>query len=460
MPPFLFVQKCLACTIYRMQRVSLAIALLFLCGSAFGWQDESIEELFQAAETAFAAHNPSRTIDLALRVVTKKPKHPKAWFLLGRAYTSVGRYADAESALGEQIALDAFHESAYQQLAWVVFLGRGDKVETERLLQKQVDVNPLSDKAFSGLGDLYSEKESYEEAAKFYETAASIVPENLNYQGAWGRALFMLGRYEEGAEKLEKMIAANNEPAYLYFTAAVYAQKRQLLDKALGYAESACSTLAAELRAQTLTQSLSERGLFIYWHLRKCWDALGLVHDARDEPSAAEPFLRASFVWSGDVGRGKTLGDFYERQKRRTEAIQAYGAAVSSAPLNPRTKDSRLRLQALLKTDVKIKEAISNGQQSIQAARTIHIPIRVKTYMSAELYLLTNAEGDIEETRFISGDEALRSLLPVVQSKAKLLRLPGSWPTRVPVQGAISCSAVTRECTFVFYTADRIQQLR
>lgn len=107
-------------------------------------QKSGANKLAAAAEKALAERNGTKAITAAEAAVTLSPDNAAYRQLLGRAYVQAGRFASAETALSDAIALGSADPRTIVSLALVqVAQGRADAARS--LLSAHADVVPASD---------------------------------------------------------------------------------------------------------------------------------------------------------------------------------------------------------------------------------------------------------------------------------------------------------------------------
>jgi hypothetical protein len=92
-----------------------------------------------------------------------------------------------------------------------------------------------------------------------------------------------------------------------------------------------------------------------------------------------------------------------------------------------------------------------------QSMRTIALPkmdIPGGGYKSAEFVISFINRSKVEEVRFLSGAEELRSATAKVAAGKFNVPFPDDAPTRILRRGVLSCSQLMKGCTFVLYPVE------
>ncbi|MDB5298704.1 MAG: cellulose synthase subunit BcsC, partial [Phycisphaerales bacterium] len=131
---------------------------------------------------------------------------------LGVAYLSVGRLAEAAEACRRAIDKKADYASAHLHLA-LVLRGQGDAGGARKGLMRALEIDPKFLRALHALAMLEAEAGNLEEAAKLFNDAIAIKPDQAGFQGL-GQVLAKMGKERQAkftrmqAEKATKNAAS------------------------------------------------------------------------------------------------------------------------------------------------------------------------------------------------------------------------------------------------------------
>jgi glycosyltransferase involved in cell wall biosynthesis len=114
-------------------------------------------------------------LDLLLRQLEIDPDDETTWFLIGRQYYSLGKYAEALVFLRRVIEMGSRCEMAYDNLA-NVYINTGMFPEAKETLETLVKLNPRYAEALSSLGVVYYELGLRTEAIETLNRAAMELP--------------------------------------------------------------------------------------------------------------------------------------------------------------------------------------------------------------------------------------------------------------------------------------------
>ena len=229
------------------------------------------------------------------------------------------------------------------------------------------------------------------------------------------------------------------------------ALKRVNLERAQQYAESAVAAVTAESRNFTISR-VTPRELGLVESLAAYWDTLGWVLFAKGELAAAEQLVAAAW-WIGQHSEvGDHLGQIYEKQGRRDEAIKAYAAALNAERPAPSTRD---RLAALVGRE-SVEAILEKHAGVLTSMRAVSVPAPAPTPGSADFFLLLGPGSDIEAASFISGDDTLRDMTDGLR-KARLGKVfPDDSPAKLIRRGTLKCETKTA-CTLTLIPSSEVQ---
>ena len=167
-------------------------------------------------------------------------------------------------------------------------------------------------------------------------------------------------------------------------------------------------TQLRDVRLESLRFQDLAAALFLY----EIWDTKGWIEFKRGDLDAAEQYINAAWQASGSGTIGEHLGEIYEKQGKREQAIHAYIQALAG---DTPSDTARARLTAL-GVNKGIEPRVEEARRDLRKQRTSALPVSGNG--SAQFYLLISP-GKVEQVKFIKGSEGLKSLSDVLQ-KAEL----------------------------------------
>jgi len=417
-----------------------------------------VEELIQAAQAAAKSRNYPVVEELLKRVLEKEPKHKDVRRQLAWALFAQRKFDPAIAALREQVAINPFDDFSYNLLGRV-YWAQQNYGEAETAFRKQIEITPLDESSHSNLGAMLVEWRKYKEAVPELEQAISLNPEEESLYVSLGRAYLNLGDTAKGIEALDQAVKRApgqriwNDVAYFLAVAKVQ------LEKAQQYAESAVTAVATDLRNVEL-ENLTLENLGDVASLGAYWDTLGWVHFQNGNLEAAEKYVSAAWALEQHSEVAYHLGMIYEKAGRKDEAIHMYALATAADRLVPEAKESLERLAGKDKLETMRKKA----NDELRDSRTIRLgpaTANVKGATEAQFYVaLTlgpSRMAKATEVKFISGDEKLRALAPILKGGNFNLVFPDETNTKVIRRGTLFCDA--SGCSFLMLSPEYISSV-
>lgn len=447
----------------------------------------SADDVYNAAADAERSHNYLQAATLYAAAAAKDPDRDGIWGTLGHVYLEAEDYKDAVPALQQAISKNAYDQYAYNNLGLAYRgLGRYDDAITQ--FQKQIEVNPLDQYAHANLASVYLQQKKYDPAQKEYQTALKITPNNFNLNVGLGTA--DLGLHQDEAALAAFHVALEKLPSPMTWNNVAYylADNNSHLDLAEQYSENSIHAVEAQLLAASLdTVGPAQAGLV--QTIATFWDTMGWIKFKQGNLKAAEDYIQAAWMLDDRSDMGDHLGQIYEKEARREDAVRAYALALTypSPPV-----ETRGRLAALVgekHVDKQIDAARSSQRRSIT------LPNPQKISASAEYWVLLSSSTPTPgapvpaqpaaDAKFITLDENPKStskpavpdkvtdeknndkLRDVFRDYASMLRnakfpylFPQSESGKILLRGVLSCDTIKQpSCSFVAYPAEQTLRL-
>jgi tetratricopeptide (TPR) repeat protein len=405
--------------------------------------DLKATDLIRTGYEALGNQNYTQAIALLKRAVELEPKDKKAWNYLGQAYVGAREYEPAVAAFGEQLKVDAYDEHAWNNIAHAR-TQQGRFEDAERAFRKQLEMNPLDKFAQRGLGRVLVETRRWADAVPQLTQAISLGVDDPMMHTDLGTAYLNLSKDTEALAAFAKAVELSPTPNTWNNIAYQLSLKGAHLDRALQYAESAVTAVAAASRNLTLDH-ISTRELDVVTSLSSYWDTLGWVYFAKGDAKRAETFVAASWFLSQHAEVGDHLAQIYEKQGRKEDAVRMYAAALAGERPTP---EIRTRLANLAGSAAKVETLARTHAPDLVRSRTFMLRGSGPSGVTAEVAVLIDATAKAQDVRFIEGSEQLRSLADHVQGLTLGPPLPD--PTAKLVRrGVIACGASGCSLTLV-----------
>ena len=411
---------------------------------------EDADQLHRAGLDALNAGDAATAIRLFRRTVTLQPRHQWAWNNLGRAYVQLNRLDSAMASFRKQIEINPFDEYAYNNLGLAQWR-RGDLTAAGASFAKQIEVNPLDRFAHANLGRLDLQMERDSAAVVELSKAASISADDGTIRADLGRAWLRLHQPDSAVAEFDRAVELAPSPATWNSIAYALALSGERLDRAAAYARSAVDATAARLRT-VAADRIGEREAFAAAELGSYWDTLGWIEFRRGNVARAEAYVGAAWLLSYHAEVGDHLGQIYAAQGKKTLALRTYAMAVNAmVPVS--VTGTRRRLQALAGGAAAAERLADSGRTWLQNQRTVPLGRMVGLDGAAEVQLLVSPGPIVERARIVGGPPGFAQLAGVLRRTRLPIAFPDSTPLRLPVQGLLTCSSLTSECTLVLVGA-------
>jgi tetratricopeptide (TPR) repeat protein len=403
----------------------------------------------ERARTAIIRRDQGSGIDFLKEAVRADDKFLRAWIELGEVQISWGSVDEGMNTLRKAISLDPTQPLPRKMLAKTLMQLQSYD-DAVSVWQALIEVAPDED-AFAGLGLALFKLKLFEESAWAFELASERDPESSDLQVRLGSAYLHGGDEEKGIAALRRAIQLNSGAKILNDVAFELADTGEKLPEALEYARKAVRE-EEEASQDVHLDELQIVDLTRTQRLGTYWATLGWVYFRLGNLDHAEKYLRAAWVLTQDPVIGDRLGQLYERKNEPGAAIKAYtlalGASSNTVGGHPTMQETRERLERL-KGEAQSSKA-GGSDEDLGSMRTVHLGRIVPDSASAEFFLIFSAGPKVEDVKFISGSEKLKSAALVLTSTKFDVPFPDDISTRIVRRGVLTCFPVTG-CSFVLY---------
>ncbi|HUQ49326.1 MAG TPA: DUF3857 domain-containing protein [Terriglobales bacterium] len=411
--------------------------------------DIKVDELLDSARDALQSQNYKIAVDLLQRAASKEPKNKKIYNMLGNAHMGNRQFTEAESAYRKQIGLDAFDQFAHYLLARSLWMQR-KLDDAAKVLQQQLEINPLDRDATTALGELLLELKRYEDAVPVLERSVSLEPENALSHSNLGRAYLNLKREKDAAQSFDKAVELAPNPMLWNNIAYELAQSNSNLEKAEDYAESALASITSALRNVSV-EHVSMRDIASVSALGSYWDTLGWVAYKKGDAAKAKKYIEASWRLSHSAEVADHLGQIYEKEGRKDDAVRLYAQALSAERPGPDTRD---RLTKLIGSPAKVKELEEKHKLDSESFRTFRWKNDTAKKGTADYFVMLASGSKSADVKFITGADELKPLAEKLKTLDYGASFPDAVPTKIVRRGTLNCSPT--ECTFSLQVPETI----
>ena len=405
--------------------------------------------LYDAGQRASAEGNYATSAQLYEQAVAQDPNYKEAWNDLGYVYSKLGQEEKSESALRKALELDPASKYAHYNLGNAL-LAQKKYEQAIAEYQKEMQINSKSTYVRLNLGRAYIFTHQYATAVSELEAAESITPNDPKVQYQLGRAYAKNGQPEKAIKAFDRSVALEPTAERDNWVAVELAQSKLQLDQAEKYAASAIEHVAGQTKAVSLGR-LSIEDVRMPDFLGAYWDTFGWVKFQQGNMAEAENYVRCAWQLRSVGEIGDHLGQIYEKEGRKEEAIQVYAMALVAPQPMPETKE---RLVALLGSDKDLERLTQVARTSYSKNRTIQIPNKHEAEGVAEFWLLLVPEPKVIAVKFVNGDEGLRPFANDLETTIFPDPFPDARDMRLLRRGKLACLSSSKICSLTLMSAD------
>ena len=291
------------------------------------------------------------------------------------------------------------------------------------------------------------------EAASAFEAAIKLDPRLSILHVSLGSAYLAAGEDAKALDAYRNALEFDPRPVLFNDIAYTLAEAQKNLVLALEYAQKAVA------QEETLSQKinitdLQTKDLYHAGTLAAFWDTLGWVHFRLGNFDQAEKYLLPVWILSQSPAAADHLGQVYERNHKRQDAIRMYRLALQSPGRTPQlTKEIRDRLDRLSPPGSTVRDKPSDLMDELNRSRTTKLPRLVAGTANADFFLVFSAEAKsatlkVEAAKFINGAESLRSADSALMSVTSKMAVPDDGRPRILRRGTLACYPASG-CSFV-----------
>ncbi|HUA58882.1 MAG TPA: DUF3857 domain-containing protein [Verrucomicrobiae bacterium] len=365
------------------------------------------------------------------------------WNAWARLYELEGNRDKAIDIL-EKLVADPQNDTVLQYLISLLHQA-GRSSEEINYRQRVLEANPQDLSMLNGLVAALIATKRYLDAVDPLSAAVSRNPTNTNLQVSLFEVLLYGGKKDQAMQLLTKLRShglatgqANSTGYYLIDTGVDVGLGRELVQKSIdGYDD-----LLKDVKLDTATDNDFRNAN----SLGAAWDSLGWAAFRLGDLTTAEKFVKAAWNFEQHAVMADHLGQIYERQGKKDQAIHAYRLSLA---VNANDTNVKQRLSALGGAGPTAQD-LSRLREEVSKLRSIRVKdLTLRTTSTAYFLVLFSNKG-LEDLRFDRGDAALRPAVEVLRKLSFPALLPEGSPAKLPRQAVLSCSAVVTppDCQF------------
>lgn len=400
------------------------------------------QKLFEQGREAWQLHDLPGAIDYFRQAVNKDAKYAQAWTSLGLLQASTGSRDEAVDDLKKAIALDPQQTQPYETLS-TLFMMQRQPEESLELWKGLEKASPTNAVAPLRIGAILLSMKRYSEAVPELEDAVKRNLGNATLLTQLGIAYAHSGAKDKAIASFEDALKSDSSANNLNTIAYEMADANLKLDEALQYAQKAVAD-EESATAKIDIEHLEPEDLGTAAQLAAFWDTLGWAYFRTGDLEKAERYLNAGWHLSQDPVIADHLGQLYEKEGKKLDAVKSYESAEATgrAPDN-----SRRRLNVLG------EDGESLPAERLQDMRIVHVSIspKPKKHADAEFSVMLGPGPKVVATKFIRGDEVLRDGGKAIAAAKFDAPFPDDGPVQVLRRGILDCEPELGECSFAMY---------
>jgi tetratricopeptide (TPR) repeat protein len=339
--------------------------------------------------------------------------------------------------------------AAYEGLA-SSYSGEGQWSDAEQTMQMWAKFRPSDSRPYSELGGLQLAEKHYKEAeASFHDAIRlSTAPDQLKLE--LGEAQLKAGDTDAGKKTLHALMDKSEDPVLL--NGAAYELGDAGLDLPASEMASRKAIQVLETRTAAFTLAgATNQDFNNVMSLAATWDTLGWIEFKENKLAEAESYVRSAWLLLPEAEAGEHMGEIYEAEGKKQDAIAAYRQAASRlwaehlTPQNAQMKETMQSRANVLEGKAKGAAAQdADDEPEGMHAYTVTSPLN-GAHARAE-FLLLMGHGRVEGVRFLSGDEDLKQAIPALQAVAYRFSLPPHSQAKILRRCSLACTEGEPTC--------------
>ena len=414
------------------------------------------------ARDEMTKHDPDSAVSSLHRAVAADPKFTRAWVLLGSLLLAQKQTDAGMEAYHKAMAADPEQRAIPKALGWNL-MANSQFEDAVPVWQDFAKAHPDDSDGPANLGNCLVQLKRYSEAATAYESALKVGGNQENLQARLGFAYLQAGQIEKGAAILQKIAEANQKPVMLNDIGYFLADANASLPKALEYAQHAVDAQERESHDVELPDLLPE-DLACTEKIGSFWDTLGWVHFRLGHLDQAEDYIHAAWLLQQKSVEADHLAQIYEQQKKTEKAAHMYRLALATPGAYPGDSrdETRHRLEHLTGAHAPAATGLQHGDSGgteLSQLRTVKLKRLVPGTATAEFFLLFIPGPKLDDVKFISGSEKLKSAADALLQAEFQVAFPEGSTARLVRRALVMCSNVSG-CNAVLLTPDSVHSVK
>lgn len=413
---------------------------------------------YDQAKEEYDKHDTQAEITALKHAVEIDPKFTRAWLWLGEIYKFTHQSDLAVQAYRRAVDIDQ-QPVSYKALGFAL-MGTGKFEDAIPVWQALVKISPDDPASLSALGGAFFAAKRYSESATTMESAIKLTPDHPGPYVQLGSAYLRSGNDDKAVAAFKKAVEIDPQPLWANNIGYALAEANKQLPLALEYAEKAVRG-EEEASAKVKLPDLKNEDLGYTSSLAAYWDTLGWVHFRLGNFEKAEKYLNAAWILSGGPVEADHLGQVYEKEGKKQAAIHTYQLAlavnIGKLGMTDGQLETRTRLEHL-HPGASDSVTLVNSTSELSTIRTFKVAGLSQKSGTAEFFLLFGPGSKVEDVKFISGSDQLKSAVKIVPTIPFKVVFPDDGPTRLLRRAMLACSSISG-CNLVLFTLDSVRSV-
>jgi tetratricopeptide (TPR) repeat protein len=415
---------------------------------------EAAQAYSDAAEQ-YNQRNIEAIIESLERAVQLDPKFTRAWLFLSEVYMFQHKQDSMLEAMHSAIANDPQQSLSYKLLG-LTLVAMSKNEEAIPVWKQLIAIAPDDSDGPENLGSTLFSLKRYPEAAEAFESAIKLTSNRAPLYFQLGMAYVREGNEEKALTAYKKALELDASPLMFNDIGYELADANKQLPLALQYAQKAVHE-EEEASAKLRMSELKNEDLRYSSSLPSYWDTLGWVYFRLATYDQAERYLESAWMLSQSEVIGDHLGQVYELEHKKEQAIRMYKLALTASPNPESMKETEARLEHLGGA-TNSASFRTNANEELNKMRTVKLERVTPEPATAEFLIIFGAGSNVEEVKYVSGSEKLKAGEKVLSGAAFHLPFPDDGPTKLLRRGILNCSAVSG-CSFVLYPPGSVRSV-
>jgi TonB family protein len=417
--------------------------------------EEEARQLYTSGLKALKAGNYHAAVELLETSTARDPHNSSAFNDLGRAYMSLNELPQAVVALRKATEVNPEDPYAFNNLGLALMRQRKFD-EATTAFKKQLEINPQDRFVHPNLGRLYLQMKQYDKGAAEFEIAVQASPNDAELNTDLGQAYAKANQPEKAMKALDRALELSPTPSTQNTVAYEMAEMNVHLDRAETLVQTAIAKVSADTNTADLS-SLSTADTGRMCNLAAYWDTLGWIKFQAADMPQAEKYIAAAWRLCEFTEIGDHLGQIYEKEGRKTDAIVQYEITLGKLYAMPET---RPRLTALLPPGTDLDAKIGAVKLKREGGEGIKFKNSRKIDDNGEVWILLKPGPTVADVQFIRGGDELKDTF----SDIRAVRFPDTFPDSTSVtllrRAWLTCSNITHECLIGLIPGDVVSSMK